>query len=416
MENDFPFTFGDVSDEEAGSDGLFCAPKTKATSSKLKATLDQDPYYAQIDEDGVRAINLENRSGNRDKSSTVGSPKIFLSGLEKWFHHTGKSVEELMLQDKNGATKVKMQADHYYMLHQYQEAYDIAQEYCRVVANNEPNITAGDGGLRRQDNRGETAGSGVLRVTDSKEMHEMALRCALRLNKFGEAATLADELTIQDTGAVFLKAKAYMAVGRCNDAALKLVQYQKSRSSNYLIWKILGECLYQPAKPHYSNSSMEPLSISASEQQITTILALICILRARHLMRASTWSHVDYAQARYDREMKAMNDLRSKMERESGLNLKYVTDQIGRCGNGAQEDTELLAEYMEKIITPAQEMLRTLKEAGKTGINYPNSSFALEVVEFIVNSWDPQVLASAAPGIIQEDDDNELGEVSVRKK
>ncbi|KAF9996108.1 hypothetical protein BGZ79_010168 [Entomortierella chlamydospora] len=343
MENDFPFTFGDVSDEEAGSDGLFCAPKTKATSSKLKATLDQDPYYAQIDEDGVRAINLENRSGNRDKSSTVGSPKIFLSGLEKWFHHTGKSVEELMLQDKNGATKVKMQADHYYMLHQYQEAYDIAQEYCRVVANNEANITAGDGGLRRQDNRGETAGSGVLRVTDSKEMHEMALRCALRLNKFGEAATLADEL-------------------------------------------------------------------------ITTILALICILRARHLMRASTWSHVDYAQARYDREMKAMNDLRSKMERESGLNLKYVTDQIGRCGNGAQEDTELLAEYMEKIITPAQEMLRTLKEAGKTGINYPNSSFALEVVEFIVNSWDPQVLASAAPGIIQEDDDNELGEVSVRKK
>ncbi|KAF9166006.1 hypothetical protein BGX21_009280 [Mortierella sp. AD011] len=385
MENDFPFTFGDASDEEDGSDGLFCAPKTKATSSKPKATLDQDPYYAQIDEDG-------------------------------WFHRTDKSVEELMLQDKNGATKVKMQADHYYMLHQYQEAYDIAQEYCRVVVNNEANITAGDGGLRRQDNRGETAGSGVLRVTDSKEMHEMALRCALKLNKFGEAATLSDELTIQDTGAVFLKAKAYMAVGRCNDAALMLVQYQKSRSSNYLIWKILGECLYQSAKPHYSNSSMEPLSTSMSEQQITTILALICILRARHLMRASTWSQVDYAQVRYDREMKAMNDLRSKMERESGLNLKHVTDQIRRRGNGTQEDTELLAEYMEKFIAPAQEILRTLKEAGKMGINYPNSSFALEVVEFIVNSWDPQVLASATPGIIQEDDDNELGEVSVRNK
>ncbi|KAF9350051.1 hypothetical protein BGX26_011728 [Mortierella sp. AD094] len=342
MEDDFPFTFGDVSDEEAGSDGLFCAPKVKAASSKPKAILDQNPYYAQIDEDG-------------------------------WFHRTGKSVEGLMLQDKNGATKVKMRADHYYMFHQYQEAYDIALEYCRIVANNGANIIAGDSGVGRQDNGAETAGSGVLRVTDSKEMHEMALRCALKLNKLGEAATLADELTIQDTGAVFLKAKAYMAVGRCNDAALKL---------------------------------------------ITTILALLSILRARHLMRASTWSQVDYAQARYDREMKAMSDLRSTLERECGLNLKYVTDQIGRCENGTQEDTEsqcMLEEYMQKVVAPAQEILRTMKEAEETEMGHSNSSFALEVVEFIVNSWDPQVLASATPGIIQEDD-NEPGEVSVRNK
>ncbi|KAF9210151.1 hypothetical protein BGZ49_003605 [Haplosporangium sp. Z 27] len=369
MEEDFPFSFGNVSDEDKGSEGLFCAPKIKTTSSKPKATIDQDPYYAQIDEDG-------------------------------WFHNTGKSIV-LMMQEKNGATKVKMRADHYYMLHQYQEAYDIAQEYCHIVASN---------GVNNEE--GESTGLGLLKVTDSKEMHEMALRCALKLNMPDEAARLADELTIQDIGAVFLKAKAYMAVGRYNDAALKLVQYQKTRSSNYSIWRALGECLHQSSMA--PNSLLEASSISASEPTRTTVLALISILRARHLMRASTWSQVDYAQARYERELKAMNDQISTLERECGLNLNNITDQSKNQGHSLQEDTEYLfklEEYTQKIVTPAQETLQTMKEVGKVKFSQIHDSFAIEVVEFVVSSWDPQVLASSTRGFEMEYD-NEPNEVS----
>ncbi|KAF9110945.1 hypothetical protein BGX27_005680 [Mortierella sp. AM989] len=328
MEEDFPFSFGNVSDEDEGSEGLFCAPKVKASSAKTMAFVEQDPYHAQIDEDG-------------------------------WFHQTGKSVEELMLQDKNGATKVKMRADHYYMLHQYQEAYDIAQEYCRIVANNGIITATGDGGIRRPDNGNDAAGAGVLKVTDSKEMQEMALRCALKLNRSSEAASIADELI------------------------------------------------------SVSNPSLESSSLSTSEPKITTILSLMAILRARHLMRASTWSHVDYAQARYGREMKTINDQISALESECHLGLSNVMDQVGRCENAAQEDTESLyrlEEYMHKIVKPAQEALRRMKDAD-VELSQSDGSFALEVIEFVVNSWDAQVLASPSPGTLQEDD-NDPGEKS----
>ena len=99
-----------------------------------------------------------------------------------------------MTQDKTGATKVKMRADHYYMLHRYQEAFDIAQEFCNLIRINGLAVSqGGDGGLRRPDEGAATA-TGVLRVSDPKEMQEMALRCALKLNLFDVAAKLADEL------------------------------------------------------------------------------------------------------------------------------------------------------------------------------------------------------------------------------
>ncbi|KAF9573853.1 hypothetical protein EC968_007810 [Mortierella alpina] len=162
MSDDFPFTFGDASDEDEGSAGLFCAPKTKNTT-RIRTPAEQEPYYAQIDEDG-------------------------------WFHHTGKSVRELMMHDKNGANKVKMRADHYYMLHRYQEAYEIAKEYCEIVASNDVRSVQGDGGMSRRNTTGDAEAIGVLKVTDSKELQEMAIRCALKLGKTEEAAKLADEL------------------------------------------------------------------------------------------------------------------------------------------------------------------------------------------------------------------------------
>ncbi|KAG0364473.1 hypothetical protein BGZ54_007504 [Gamsiella multidivaricata] len=165
MEDDFPFSFGNVSDQDEGSDGLFCALKTKGNGKRTKAPVDQEPYYAQIDEDG-------------------------------WFHRTGKSVRELMLHDKNGATKVKMQADHCYMLHKYQDAYDIAQEYCYIIARND--LGAATESREVQSPKTCADKTGVLKVTDSKEMQEMALRCAVKLGKFVEAEALADDLEAKD--------------------------------------------------------------------------------------------------------------------------------------------------------------------------------------------------------------------------
>lgn len=103
-----------------------------------------------------------------------------------------------MTQSKTGATKVKMRADHYYMLHRYQEAFDIAQEFCELVrTSGNLSVSQGqnDGGFRRTDAAaGATTDAGVLKVSDPKEMQEMSLRCALKLSLFDVAASLADEL------------------------------------------------------------------------------------------------------------------------------------------------------------------------------------------------------------------------------
>ncbi|KAG0075922.1 hypothetical protein BGZ92_002665 [Podila epicladia] len=205
--DDFPFSFGNVSDDE-GSDGLFCQPKVVAQptdAARLKAA--QEPYYPQIDQDG-------------------------------WFHKSETSVRETMLQEKTGATKIKMRADHYYMLGQYKEAYDLAREYCRIIALNEINmIDRGNGGIARPDEGSTTSssnGGDVLKVTDSKDLQEMMIRCAIKLGRMSEAAELADGLAKKirftknmcfqfprqialEPGTVFLKTKVYSAVGRFND-------------------------------------------------------------------------------------------------------------------------------------------------------------------------------------------------------
>ncbi|KAF8925280.1 hypothetical protein BGZ47_003385 [Haplosporangium gracile] len=428
MEDDFPFSFGGGSDHEENNedDGLFCAPKDKKkAAAKAKALLSQEPYHAQIDEDG-------------------------------WFHNTEKSIYELMTQSKTGATKAKMRADHYYMLHRYQEAFDIAQEFCALVRTSSSlSVSQGqnDGGFRRTD-AAATTDAGVLKVSDPKEMQEMALRCALKLDLFDVAASLADELVMQDTGIVFLKAKAYVAVGRFNDAALGLVQYQKSRTGNYSIWRTLGECLSQSttfstgplgslirttASTSTSSAitaatgslpSMDTLSISLPSSTTTTrptvvhILALMCILRARYLMRISTWAQVPYAQARYDNEMSTLDEQRVALERICDLDLGTAAGTTTADETAASEDERQeqrrLEEYELKVVAPARKFVQEMKENGATALisDQEGSSFGLDVVEFIVKTWDAQVIAlseSSTPGMTADDDDLE-GKVSVRDK
>ncbi|KAG0338548.1 hypothetical protein BG004_007185 [Podila humilis] len=174
----FPFSFGNASDDD-GSDGLFCAPKVVAQPAAVIST--------------------------------------------KWFQKSTKSVQKTMLQEKTGATKIKMTADYLYMLARYEEAYDLAQEYCQVIAMNEVNMAdRGNGGIARPD-EGLTAPSSsssssgdILKVTDSKEMQEMAIRCAIKLNRWSEVEELANSLSTLEPGSAFLKAKVYSEIGRWN--------------------------------------------------------------------------------------------------------------------------------------------------------------------------------------------------------
>ncbi|KAG0054933.1 hypothetical protein BGZ83_010058 [Gryganskiella cystojenkinii] len=416
-DDNFPFAFGATSDneDEGNDDGLFCAPKTvnpttnntktTSSSSSRNATLailkDQEPYVAQIDQDG-------------------------------WFQRLGKPIRELMLQDKNGATKVKMQADYNYMLHRYQQAFEIAQEYCQIVAENEAsvklasgssnsnqnNVSSGGGGMQRSDSivTDGTEGGSILKVTDSKEMQEMMVRCLLKLNRPEAAVTIAEGLTSQETSIIFLKAKVFTAVGRHRDAAITLFDYQKARASNYAVWRALGECFHEASlRPVRSQTTttataalegFSSMSLSSSEAPVnlSSLLALICVLRARHLMRVSIWSQVSYAQARYDREMQIIENQTSEYERACGLPSLM------------EDDALRIQEYESKIVNPSRLALRVLENTkGSNQICDDDDGFPLDVVKMVISSWDPQLIESSATGVPAEDED-QTAEPSVRNK
>ncbi|KAF9336305.1 hypothetical protein BG006_009043 [Podila minutissima] len=366
--DDFPFSFGNVSDDEE-SDGLFCQPKVvaqPADSAHIKAA--PEPYYPQIDQDG-------------------------------WFHKSETSVQETMLQEKTGATKIKMRADHYYMLGQYKEAYDLAREYCRIIALNEINlIDRGSGGIARPDEGSTTSssnGGDILKVTDSKEMQEMIIRCAIKLGRMSEAAELADGLIALEPGTVFLKAKVYSAVGRFNDAAHILVDYQKTRSSNYAVWRSLGEAISKSIQGTSTDSI--PTSPTANSDDsvdfVKATTALLAFLRARHLMRCSLWSNASYAQQRYDREM-------SILCREIA-SLEQRCDILRQSDPSPNNDLSMQTQYESKIITPLRNMLDSLNDSSVSSLASTVTTSTIqevllpEVVDFVVSAWDPQVISSS---------------------
>ncbi|KAG0362236.1 hypothetical protein BG005_006375 [Podila minutissima] len=384
--DDFPFSFGNVSDDEE-SDGLFCQPKVVAQptdSAHIKAA--QEPYYPQIDQDG-------------------------------WFHKSETSVQETMLQEKTGATKIKMRADHYYMLGQYKEAYDLAREYCRIIALNEINlIDRGNGGIARPDDRSTTSsanGGDVLKVTDSKEMQEMMIRCAIKLGRISEAAELADGLGNEisftknmgfqfprqialEPGTVFLKAKVYSAVGRFNDAAHILVDYQKTRSSNYAVWRSLGEAISKSIQGTSTDST--PTSPLTADSEVTVdfvkaTTALLALLRARHLMRCSLWSNASYAQQRYDQEMGILcREIAS---------LEQRCDILRQSDSSPNNDLSMQTQYESKIIAPLRNMLDSLNDSSAPSLASTVTTSTIqevllpEVVDFVVSAWDPQVISSS---------------------
>ncbi|KAF9412332.1 hypothetical protein BGZ94_001072 [Podila epigama] len=362
MDDDFPFSFGNVSDDDS-SDGLFCQPKKASVAASTQSTtvtqVPQKPYYPQVETDG-------------------------------WFHASEKSVQDTMLHEKNGATRIRMRADQFYMLGQYEEAYELADEYCRVIASNGSShlMDHGNGGMARPEEQGATASSkDVLKVTDPREMEEMMIRCSLKLGRLTDAATLAEDLTDQEPGLALLKAQVWTALGRFNDAAQVLVTLQQARSSsNYAIWRRLGN-IVDSSIVHRGldtnvvldkDTPLDPLS-PAFAVKVNSSAALLALLKARHLMRSSIWPSVDYVQQRYEREMTALEKQIDMLENRWG---------IVRAALSATDDLTIQSLYQSRIIGPIQEALALLR----TGIYTHQLIITPGVLDFIVSAWDEQVL------------------------
>lgn len=182
-------------------------------------------------------------------------------------------------------------------------------------------------------------------------------------------------------------------------------------------------------------SSLDTLKISlpsstTTKPTVVHILALMCILRARYLMRISTWAQVPYAQARYDNEMSILDEQRVALERICGLDLETATtttattaDEAAVSEDEQRQEQRRLEEYELKVVAPARKFIQEMNERVATAFipdqDQGCSPFELEVVEFVVKTWDAQVVALSESGTtprMTADDDDLAGEVSVRDK
>jgi len=127
-------------------------------------------------------------------------------------------------------------------------------------------------------------------------------------------------------------------------------------------------------------------------------------------MRASNWTQVSYAQARYNREMEAIESERLIYEQECGLYQSEEADRL--CGGDRELDkAHLETRYDLQVIKPVQECLGKMKEGGLQQLDVANGSIALEVVDFVVSLWDPRTLTTTSVVAVED-----AGEVSVRSK
>lgn len=179
------------------------------------------------------------------------------------------------------------------------------------------------------------------------------------------------------------------------DAAHILVDYQKTRSSNYAVWRSLGETILISIQDTAIPSPFTPDSDLVTFGKATT--ALLALLRARHLMRCSLWSSASYAQQRYDREMSILcKDIAS---------LEHRCDIVRHdVSNADIDDPSMHAQFESKIITPLRNILDSWKDSSASSLTTSTMTTVTtttqeillpEIVDFVVGAWDPQVISSS---------------------
>lgn len=93
---------------------------------------------------------------------------------------------------KNGPNELKSSIEHHYLHGRHAEALRLALEYIQYVEQNRA----------------------TMRVQSTREMLEIAARCALRVEDVATAVQCAEKIESNDPGTWLLKGEVYEAAGR----------------------------------------------------------------------------------------------------------------------------------------------------------------------------------------------------------
>ncbi|KAG1180083.1 hypothetical protein G6F70_002998 [Rhizopus microsporus] len=189
-----------------------------------------------------------------------------------WFH-SDKSIEELMLET-HGPNQLKNSIEHDYLYKRYDIALDKCLEYIRVARTNDQ-----------------------CKVSGTKELVEMAMHCAAKLNKLDIINKLLDEKqSTVDTGLLLTRGKFLPLVGRYKEAMHTYIEYHKERKLDYKVWNAMANVFMLSAE-----------NDSEKRQDMRYHLANLSMIRAIHIYTNSRWRNkIDFVKNRFEKELKSL--------------------------------------------------------------------------------------------------------------
>ncbi|CEP15760.1 hypothetical protein [Parasitella parasitica] len=212
-----------------------------------------------------------------------------------WFHDNIKSVDDLMLE-QHGPNKLKNAIEHDYFYKRYDKALTLALGYIRVVKTNEQ-----------------------CKVTGTKEITDIAMHCAAKLNRLDTLEELLDldKSHTQDVGIYLLRAKFYPLVGCYSEALDTCIVYHKARKLDYRIWSIMADVFIKSALR---------TPIDSIHDDMRYHLANLSMQRAVHIVKTSRWKkNIDFVKRRLEKDLQGLENKLQQTVDQGGNADKFVT-------------------------------------------------------------------------------------------
>ncbi|KAK4514023.1 uncharacterized protein ATC70_006031 [Mucor velutinosus] len=283
------------------------------------------------EQDGLFGFDFDEDDFETKKERIIPEQADYQAKIETdgWFHESGKSIDELMLE-QHGPNEVKNAIEHDYFYKRYDRALTTALGYIRVVKT-----------------------SDQCKVTGTKEITDIAMHCAAKLNRLDTLEELLDldKSHTQDLGLYLVRAKFYPLVGRYAEAIDTCVMYHKERKLDYRIWSIMADVFIRSAQQSPANNA---------EDEMRYNLANLAMQRAVHIVKTSRWkTNIDFVKRRLDRDLQGLEN-----------RLQQTIDQGGNA--------DKFVEWMSSISAIDQD--KTIKAAGL-------SEFDWQHVVWIYKDW-----------------------------
>ncbi|KAI8993579.1 hypothetical protein BDB01DRAFT_776774 [Pilobolus umbonatus] len=200
-----------------------------------------------------------------------------------WFH-TDKNVNILMLE-KQGPNQLKNSVEHNYLYKHYDKALEGALTFIDIARHNDK-----------------------CKVNGTREMSEIAMHCAAKLNRLDLLGELLDiKVTVRDLGILLLRGRFFLLLGRLRESMDSYIEYHKERKLDYRVWYDMADIFMKSAEKSTKNYTHE----------MRYHLANLSMLRAIHIFTSNRWKlHIDVVKRRYERDL---NNMQARLDKSMAM-------------------------------------------------------------------------------------------------